>query len=117
MAIHNEIGKIGENAAAQYLQRYGYTICSRNFRYGKGEIDLIAEFHGEIVFVEVKTRRSQSYGLPREAITAHKVNILRQTAMAYLVCQKKDVPCRFDVVEVTFRRDGSLRVNHLQNAF
>ncbi len=117
MAIHNEIGKIGENIAAQYLQTRGYAICGRNFRYGKGEIDLIAEFQGEIVFVEVKTRRNRSYGLPREAITAHKVNMLRQTAMAYLVRLGVDVPCRFDVVEVTFSGDGSPHLNHLQNAF
>ncbi|EAX48690.1 protein of unknown function UPF0102 [Thermosinus carboxydivorans Nor1] len=66
------MGKMGENAAADYLARNGYKILMRNYRCRIGEIDIVAERQGTIVFVEVKTRSSEKFGFPAEAVNYRK---------------------------------------------
>jgi len=72
MAEHNEIGKYGENIAFDYLLKNGYKIKERNWRFGKGEIDVIAEENNTIVIVEVKTRSSEYFGDPEESVSRKK---------------------------------------------
>lgn len=79
-----ELGKIGEEFAANLLELQGYRILERNFRCRMGEIDLIAEKDGEISFVEVKTRRSARFGRPAEAVSPEKQRRMRKAAEFYL---------------------------------
>lgn len=94
MRIVNPIAKLGEDKACEYLKRLGFRIIERNFRKGYGEIDIIAidssEGRGKeiLVFVEVKTRTSNSYGSPLEAITYWKLKTLIKTAQFYKITHR-----------------------------
>jgi putative endonuclease len=95
------VGKAGEEAALQYLCRHGYRIVERNYRCRFGEIDLIARDGSMLVFVEVKTRRTQMYGPAAAAVTHGKQQHLIKASQAYLMQRKMaDELCRFDVVTV-----------------
>ena len=113
-----ELGTLGESLAADYLLNHGYHILDRNWRWPKGEIDLIAEKDGEIIFVEVKARRSHSFGTPQEAVTRAKQQKLIQSAYAYLEGLSHIRPLwRIDVVALDFRSDGQMdRLDHIENA-
>ena len=77
-------GKQGENLAAEYLEKKGYTIIEKNWRYSRlGEIDIIARDGSTLVFIEVKTRTSQAFGHPIEAITPQKLHTLQKLAEIY----------------------------------
>ena len=111
------IGSYGEEIAATYLEKKGYRIIDRNFRGKTGEIDLIACRERTLVFVEVKTRRNLSYGLPCESITEEKKRHIRSTAALYTQKYKLfNVPQRIDVVEILMN-DGRNYVKHIENAF
>ena len=73
MAKHNILGKDGEDAAVDYLVAHGYTLHERDWRVGHMDLDIIAEKDGEIVFVEVKTRQTDDYGSPEDAVTDKKM--------------------------------------------
>lgn len=78
---HNQsVGKKGEIIAAAYLRRMGYEILALNYRAGRGEIDIIAQFDGTMVFVEVKTRTTGNFGFPEEAVTQKKADKLIETS-------------------------------------
>ena len=79
-----DLGKWGEIVASEYLAKAGYQLVDRNVRTGYGEIDLIVEREGALVFVEVKTRQSRTYGYPEEAITRSKIDHMIASAQAYL---------------------------------
>lgn len=85
MSQHNrEIGKIGEDLAAQYLLSQGYEIVDRNFRTAHGELDLVAKDRDQFVFVEVKTRTSQNFGYGEYAVNRKKLNAMIFAAETYL---------------------------------
>jgi putative endonuclease len=95
-----EIGDIGENAVAAFLEHNGYEILERNFTVRGGEIDIIARKDGRLAFVEVKTRKSGSLTSGESAITLSKRRFLLKTADAYYRGYKKKYGgaiCRFDV--------------------
>lgn len=117
MAKHLELGQYGETLAVRYLAGKGLRICERNYRSGKGEIDIIARDGEWLVFIEVKTRTGTRYGLPREAVTAYKQEVLRRTAQAYRTEKDQTSPCRFDVVEILIRPDGTYNLEYLPAAF
>lgn len=98
-------GRVGEEAVAAHLGRYGYSILHRNFRIGRlGEIDIIAEKNGVIFFVEVKTRTGLSFGLPAEAVNKKKIEKIRKLASAFMANRYKETDDRaveFIVAEVT----------------
>lgn len=99
------VGQIGENTAADFLRAKGYTILKRNYRCKHGEIDIIAEKYGEMVFVEVKTRQNLKFGRPCEAIDEDKKRHIRKTARSYLDEMRKKgyIPrsYNFQIIEVT----------------
>jgi putative endonuclease len=104
------LGNAGERLAVQYLQRAGYVVRALNYRCQAGEIDIVAEEAGDIVFVEVKTRRGSAYGLPEEAITLAKQRKLIAAAQTYL----EDEGCvqdswRVDMVAVALTPAGSVQ--------
>lgn len=96
--------------AADALRERGYRIVEQNFRCRYGEIDLIAEERGDLVFVEVKTRRGTSFGRPEEAVTPTKRRKLAEVASYYLdVHNVGDCSWRIDVVAIDFNQDGKFR--------
>ncbi|MDP2891642.1 MAG: YraN family protein [Bacillota bacterium] len=110
-------GKKGEEEAARHLESMGMTITERNYRTREGEIDIIAYEGDTLVFVEVKTRESQRFGLPREAVTQRKKRNLSKAALAYMEDRSLfDRPARFDVVEINITENGK-EINHIKNAF
>jgi putative endonuclease len=115
------VGQWGEAAAARYLMRQGFEIVARNARTSYGEIDLIARHpQGELVFVEVKTRTSDSFGYPEEAVNARKLEHLVSSAQAYLLKypQFNEINWRIDVVAVQGRpggKDEDVQFEHFEN--
>lgn len=112
------MGRLGEAAAAAELERRGWVILAHNFRCREGEADLVAEEGATLVFVEVKTRTSLRYGLPREAVGWIKQQRLGAAAAAY--CARRgieDRPIRFDVVEVVLLRGEIAAVEVISGAF
>jgi len=108
------IGAAGEDAAVRYLEKIGYTILERNYRLRIGEVDVIARDEEYLVFIEVKTRHSQRFGSPFEAVDVRKQQQIVKVAAAYM--QERDIPVRFDVVAV-IRNGRDIRVELLKNAF
>jgi len=113
------IAKIGEKLAVEHLKTQGYQILAENYRFQRGEIDIIAKHEERIVFVEVKTRRSLKYGVPQSAVTKQKQRQISKIALAYL--QKHnliDTSCRFDVIAIQLTRDLELlRLEQIKSAF
>ena len=110
------LGNKGEQSAAKYLENKGYEIVICNFRTRYGEIDIIAKDKELLVFVEVKLRRSKSYGTGLEAITPHKVEKIHQVAMEYIQSNYESEPaCRFDVIEIL--NSNQMKIQHIENAF
>jgi putative endonuclease len=111
------LGKEGEQIAVAYLKKNGYRIFETNFRCPTGEIDIIAREKDEIVFIEVKTRKSNQLGYPEQAVGTRKQAKLSQLALWYL--QKKklaDAKARFDVVAITLLPEGN-EIKLIKNAF
>lgn len=111
------LGDQGESCAAEYLRRQGCRILTRNYRCKIGEIDIIADDHGTLVFVEVKTRRSIRCGTPAESVHYRKRQKIVQTSYWYLrERHMENAHCRFDVLEV-YAVGGSWTVHAIKNAF
>ncbi len=112
------LGRIGEDLAAAHLQKAGYKILARNYRQKCGEIDIIALDRGTLVFVEVKTRKSLSFGLPFEAVTEKKQKQIGRVAQDYL-CRNNlfNRPARFDVVSVVIKEGQEPGIQLLVDAF
>ncbi|SFG40650.1 putative endonuclease [Desulfotomaculum arcticum] len=110
------LGIQGEDIAAQYLQKKGLVILERNFRCRLGEIDIIARDGDCLVFIEVKTRSSDRFGLAQDSITRQKIYKVRRLAQAYLAQRSfSGLNVRFDVVAVNSARE--IKVTHIENAF
>jgi putative endonuclease len=111
------VGESGENAAVDYLQEKGYHILRRNYRYQRGEIDIIAEEGDDLVFIEVKARRSKSYGDPEDGLNPEKCRRIKRVASGYLFEHRiDDRPCRFDIVAIEYEGKKML-LRHLKDAF
>jgi len=112
-----QTGKAGEKTAVRYLKKKGFKILEQNFTCSLGEIDIIAKDRKNTVFVEVKSRRSLSYGSARMAITAKKQRKISMTALYYLKINRQlDQSARFDVVTVLSTGEEKM-IDHIQNAF
>ena len=118
MSYTIETGNRGEDLAVLFLEKRGYTILKRNFHFGRfGEIDIIADDHGVITFVEVKLRSSFKYGDPLESIPESKRKKIRLAAEGYLYINKiTDKDCRLDVITITVE-GTKYTVSHYKNAF
>ena len=116
MYERHEIGKEGEEYAAQYLASQGYQIIERNFECRQGEIDIIAKDKQEYVFIEVKTRQNSHYGMPCEAVTQIKQKHIWNATKYYLYSHKlEDKFIRFDVIEV-YKKKNNFYINHIKQA-
>ncbi|MDP9958789.1 YraN family protein [Chryseobacterium lathyri] len=117
MADHNDFGKIAEDFAAEYLQKNGYRIITRNFRFQKAEIDIIAEKEGLIIIVEVKARSTDAFMLPQEAVTKTKIKSIVMAANHYLEEFSRNNEVRFDIISVLADEKKKLTIEHITDAF
>jgi putative endonuclease len=112
----NSLGKEGEELAVRFLKKEGYRIIDKNYRTPFGEIDIIADDGGVLVFVEVKTRSGDVFGFPFEAVDRRKRDKIRKVALCYLKKIRKEPPARFDVLSIDFE-DGEKTIDHIKDAF
>jgi putative endonuclease len=116
MAQHNQLGKQGELIARKMLEEKGYQILETNWRHDKDEIDIVAMDGDELVIVEVKTRSSDYYGNPEDAVDYRKETFLIRATEAYL--EEKDLDCdsRFDIVSIVLKNNEP-EIYHIKDAF
>ena len=125
MAMHNTIGKEGEEIARKYLENKGYKIIECNYRTKRAEIDIIARsakrgFGGynkdTLVFVEVRTKQHEQFGSPEETINYQKRIKLKRNAAAYIHRKRYYGPYRIDAVCLVIdENEGLQRINHYEN--
>lgn len=102
MASTKQLGILGETITAQYLSKHGYKILERNFKCKFGEIDIIAIHKDYLVIIEVKTRWSEKYGKPEEAVTPRKLAKLYRLADYYMATHTvKKIKMEVAAVEIT----------------
>ncbi len=114
---NQDIGKYGEDRAAEFLTRLGYELIERNWRGQGGEIDIVARDRDCLVFAEVKTRTRTGFGHPFEAITSQKLQRMRRLVAQW--CQSKELSgskVRLDAVSVLLV-DGRVHIEHLKQVF
>jgi putative endonuclease len=119
MVNNKELGNLGESIACDYLLTQGYHIIQRNFSCKVGELDIIASDNDVLVFIEVKTRTSDRFGLPSEAVSYSKQKKIAKTALSYIAYKKLfDYMSRFDVIEVSIdEAQGTHQINLIKDAF
>ncbi len=116
MAHQQKLGNWGEQLAANYLIKNGYSIVERNWRYGKEEVDIIARKDEFLVIVEVKTRHSSQFGDPQDFVTKRQQKHLINAADAYVTDNDLDVEVRFDVIAITSDTEPP-HLTHIDEAF
>ena len=108
---------MGENLAVEYLTNKGFHILDRNYRYERGEVDIVAEDNNVLVFIEVKARHTKMFGEPEDAVTPSKRVKIRKIADGYLF--KHDIDdreCRFDIIAIDYQQQKPV-IRHIENAF
>ncbi len=116
MSSSHELGRKSESFAAHFLQKNGYLIRAKNFRYLKAEIDIIAEKNETLVFVEVKARSSDAFGLPESFVSHKKKQLFISAADHYVHQNKLDFEVRFDIIAILWTSNGPA-VEHFKDAF
>lgn len=117
--LKRQIGDKGEDIAVKYLKKHKYKIVERNFNVPKiGEIDIIAQDGEYLVFCEVRLRKNNEHGTPKETVDFFKQQRIIRATKVYL-CEHNafDLPVRFDVLSVTGDADGKYEIELIKNAF
>ena len=117
MAEHNDFGNLAENLAADFLIQKNYKILTRNFRYQRAEVDIIAEFEDLIVVIEVKARSYNALIEPQEAVTKKKIKAILLCSDFFMKENQIDKEVRFDIITVVPNESGKLEINHIEDAF
>lgn len=115
MAVNGEkraLGFRGEGRAVKFLKKSGYEVLHRNFRCPFGEVDIIAQKGGVLCFIEVKTRSSDYFGAPNQAVDKKRQSRYIDSARYYFANREIDCTVRFDIIEIM---DG--KINHIESAF
>lgn len=116
--VHLRRGELGEQAAKRHLKKAGLKFLTANFKDRHGEIDLIFRDQDSLIFVEVKTRSSEDWTRPADAVDRDKQRRLARTAETYLAkINYPDITWRFDIVEVLLRDDRVTEIRHLPDEF
>ena len=111
--LHNKrLGLAGERKARAYLRLHGWKILNKNYKNPYGEVDIIAEKGGVVAFIEVKTRLSDNYGAPSEAVDKRRQTRYIMGAKYYFLNREIDCTVRFDIIEIL-----NCKINHIENAF
>ncbi|WP_395050574.1 YraN family protein [Flavobacterium sp.] len=116
MADHNELGKLGEELAVEFLQKNGYAILETNWTFQKAEIDIIAQKEKILAIVEVKTRSSLDFGLPQDFVKPKKIQLLVKAVNEYVISKDLNIEVRFDIIAV-HKEGQSFAIEHLIDAF
>ncbi len=116
MAKHITQGKLGEQVSVDYLLKKAYTIEARNYRYKRAEIDIVAKKGNLLVFIEVKSLRSNTHGHPEQKITKNKIQLISRAACAYQYQHKWRQEIRFDSISVNFYPQA-FKIEHFEDAF
>lgn len=116
MAAHNELGKLGEDLAVEYLQKNGYEILETNWTFQKAEIDIIAKKEEILAIIEVKTRSSLEFGLPQDFVKPKKIQLLVKAVDGYVNAENLDIDVRFDIIAI-HKENNSFVIEHLIDAF
>lgn len=109
-------GKKGEDLAVEFLERDGYRVLHRNFRYKKSEIDIICSREGLLIFVEVKSRSSKAFGQPETFVSKSQEQSILQAAEAYVLAENWQEDIRFDIIAI-YKKEGVQEIEHFQDAF
>ncbi len=117
MDIKKEKGNKGEQLAVGYLIKNGFTILFKNWRFLKGEIDIICEKNELIIFVEVKTRSSIDFGNPEEFVSRKQQKLIVNTAHEYLISHQVEKEARFDIISIVLKENNTFEIEHLEDAF
>jgi len=117
MAEHNDLGRYGEQLAKTYLEQHGYRILEMNWVYGRSEIDLIAFYENQLIFVEVKTRRSVAHGEPEDFVNWKKEKQMEFASSVYIDRMNHQGEIRFDIVAIVFENKEIYKINHIEDAF
>lgn len=112
---HLHTGRMGEDHAVAYLLGKGYTILRQNYRHRRAEVDIIAQQGDLLVFVEVKTRSTDRYGFPEEAVGAKKEAMLLNAADEFILQEGWGHEVRFDIISVTLSAPPV--IHHIEDAF
>ncbi len=112
---HIRTGQLGESMAQHHLQQQGYTILQKNYRYKRAEIDIIAQKEELLVFIEVKTRATDIFGYPEEAVNARKEKLLVNAAEEFILALGWEHDIRFDIISVTLTSPPV--IHHIEDAF
>ncbi len=116
---NQKIGKLGEDIAVKYLLRNGTKIIERNFRFDRGEIDIVAKCDETLIFIEVKTRTNLEFGTPVEAVNMKKATQIKKTAEGFLLEKGDKIDfdeIRFDIIGILLSGEKE-NINHIKNAF
>jgi putative endonuclease len=116
MAAHNDLGKKGEQLAIDFLIKNEYKILEKNYRYLKAEVDIIAQKDSTLVVVEVKTRSTDYFGDPQDAVNPKKIKRLVSAIDYYIIDKDLDVEVRFDIIAI-IHQNNKTRIEHLEDAF
>lgn len=113
-----ELAQFGEDIAAKYLKHNDYEILTRNYHSVFGEVDIICKKKGQLIFLEVKTRRSKKFGEALAAITESKRKKIVKTAYDFVSRRELNLPMRFDVITIEYvSKDNNYTFNYIKNAF
>jgi putative endonuclease len=116
MAEHNELGKLGEEIAVDFLEKNGYEILETNWTFQKAEVDIIAQKGDLLAVIEVKTRSSLDYGLPQDFVKPKKIQLLVKAINEYVIANDLDVEVRFDIIAI-HAIGSNFEIEHLEAAF
>jgi putative endonuclease len=116
MAEHNDLGKLGEELAVDFLQKNGYEILETNWVFQKAEIDIIAQKENILAVVEVKTRSSIEFGLPQDFVKPKKIQLLVKAINEYVTSRDLDVEVRFDIIAIN-KEASNFNIEHIEEAF
>ena len=116
MAEHNDLGKLGEELAVEFLQNKGYQILETNWVFQKAEIDIIAQKENILAAIEVKTRSSIEFGLPQDFVNPKKIQLLVKAINEYVTVNELDVEVRFDIIAI-LKEVSNFNIEHIKEAF
>lgn len=118
-SFNKDIGSFGEDLSINYLIDNGYYILEKNYRNKIGEIDIICKKNNLLIFIEVKSRYTNSYGFPIESVTYYKRKQIIKVSMLYIILNRyNNFNIRYDVIEVFFNKNNELfNINHTIDAF
>ena len=113
-----KVGKRGEKEAEVYIKEKGYSVLEKNYKNKYGEIDLVAQKNGELIFIEVRSKTENDFGTPEETVKEKKKKKLKQNALAYTTFKNYEGFYRIDLICIVFAKEGSLlRLTHYENIY